>query len=152
MGQFGGALSTIDRYIAALGRTRDPRGLDAILRKAKQLTAESEFSHHRAVALALESIGDPRGAVVLAEVLAKPEIRGYAVTTVEKARQMSGLNVNETHTRGLSIRELALARALFRCGDVDGLGQAILREYTKDLRGHVARHAQAVLDTPAIRR
>jgi hypothetical protein len=37
------------------------------------------------------------------------------------------------------------ARALYRCGDHDGLGEKILKQYTQDLRGHLARHAQAVL-------
>ena len=39
-----------------------------------------------------------------------------------------------------------LARALYRCGDKDGLGEKILRAYANDLRGPIARHAQAVLD------
>ena len=38
-----------------------------------------------------------------------------------------------------------LARALYRCGDQEGLGEKILRQYAQDLRGHLARHAQAVL-------
>jgi len=35
-----------------------------------------------------------------------------------------------------------------RCGDKDGLGKAILTRYAKDLRGHLARHAAAVLRGP----
>jgi len=49
-------------------------------------------------------------------------------------------------TRRDSIRELSLARALYRCGDYGGIGEQILRAYTEDLRGHLARHAQAVLN------
>ncbi len=49
-------------------------------------------------------------------------------------------------SRTLSLRELILARALFRCGDHEGLGERILRTYTQDLRGHYARHAHAVLN------
>ena len=41
--------------------------------------------------------------------------------------------------------EISLARALYRCGDVDGKGEAILKAYTKDFRGHFARHAEEVL-------
>jgi len=36
----------------------------------------------------------------------------------------------------------------FRCarlGDHEGLGKRILTEYAQDIRGHYARHAQAVL-------
>ena len=47
--------------------------------------------------------------------------------------------------RERSLRELILARVLYRCGDSDGLGYEILTEYTEDLRGHFARHADAIL-------
>jgi hypothetical protein len=40
---------------------------------------------------------------------------------------------------------LLLARALYRCGDYQGVGRKILETYAQDLRGHLARHAQAVL-------
>ncbi|HYW79849.1 MAG TPA: hypothetical protein VE890_09750, partial [Thermoguttaceae bacterium] len=53
---------------------------------------------------------------------------------------------NAEQTRRVSLRELMLARALYRCGDYEGLGEEILRTYTKDLRGHLARHAKAVLE------
>jgi len=43
------------------------------------------------------------------------------------------------------LKELYLARALYRCGDHEGLGQNTLREYSRDLHGHYARHAKAVL-------
>lgn len=151
MGQFGGALSPVDRYIVALGRTRDKRALPAILRKLDQLTPESEFSHHRAVALALEMMGGTEAAEPIARLLAKEEMTGWIMDDVAKAGKLSGLDTKETHTRGLSIRELALARALLRCGDKDGIGRAILERYTTDLRGHLARHAQAVLEESQVR-
>jgi hypothetical protein len=44
------------------------------------------------------------------------------------------------------LREIVLARALYRCGDHEGLGRRILEQYTQDLRGHLARHAKAVLE------
>jgi hypothetical protein len=151
MGQFGNSMSEVDRLIVAMGRTRDKRALPAILRKIEQLPPDTEFSHYRAISLALESIGDTASAAALAELLNKPGMRGYAITTVEQAAKASGLNHNETQTRGTSIREIDVARALYRCGDKDGLGRKVLEEYTKDLRGHVARHAQAVLDEGKVR-
>ncbi|MFO7898034.1 MAG: hypothetical protein R6V58_03115, partial [Planctomycetota bacterium] len=51
--------------------------------------------------------------------------------------------------RNECLRELVLARALYRCGDHEGLGEKILRTYTRDLRGHFARHATAVLKSNA---
>lgn len=149
MGQFGSSLSRLDTIIVALGHTRDKRAVPAIVKKGLQLEAKHEFSHYRAVAIALEMIGDPSAAGPLAEMLAKPGIRGWVHDTVEKAARLSGRNPNDNTTRATSIRELNLARALFRCGDKDGLGRAILEEYTRDLRGHLARHARAVLDQGA---
>ncbi|MBM3748225.1 MAG: FAD-dependent oxidoreductase, partial [Acidobacteria bacterium] len=146
MGQFGPALSRLDNLIVALGRTRDRRAVPVILKKLAELDDKSEFSHHRAVALALEAIGDPAAAAPLAAVLGKPGMRGHVIDQVEKARERTGPDRNETHTRALSLRELGHARALFRCGDRDGLGKKILTEYTTDLRGHFARHAHAVLE------
>ncbi len=59
----------------------------------------------------------------------------------------------DTSTRNNSLRELILARALYRCSDHKGLGEKILKQYARDLRGHYSRHAQAVLaDTPASKR
>jgi hypothetical protein len=48
--------------------------------------------------------------------------------------------------RNNSLRELILARVLYKCGDHQGLGRAILELYANDLRGPYARHARAVLD------
>ena len=149
MGQFGSALSPLDRLLVALGRAGNPRAIDPILEKAALLTAESEFSHHRAVGLALELIGDRRGAEPLAALLTKPAMTGYVIYTVEDARQRdqgSPGGTNAVQTRRESLRELALARALYRCGDYGNMGRQILTEYTKDLRGHFARHAKAVLE------
>jgi hypothetical protein len=44
------------------------------------------------------------------------------------------------------LKELYVARALYRCGDSGGVGEKILRQYAQDLHGHYARHAQAVLN------
>jgi hypothetical protein len=149
MGQFGSALSPLDRMIVALGRAGNPEAIDAIVEKAELLTAESDFSHHRAVGLALELIGDRKGAEPLAALLTKPGVTGYVHYTVEDARQRdqeSSGGTNAVQTRRDSLRELALARALYRCGDYGNMGRQILTDYKKDLRGHLARHAKAVLD------
>ena len=146
MGQFGRSVSLLDQYIIALGRTRDPRAEDVILEKVKLLDASKEFSHHRACAIALETLGDPQAAKPLADLLAKPGMTGYATTTVEESKTKAAVGgSSETKPRNDSLRELVLARALYRCGDSGGVGKKILETYAKDLRGHYARHAQAVL-------
>jgi hypothetical protein len=149
MGQFGSAMSPLDNLLVILGRTRKPEAVPAIVAKLKLLAAESEFSHHRAAALALELIGHPSAARPLAEHLAKPGMTGFAHTTLDRSRKLdAGGDTNSVVTRRDSLRELLVARALYRCGDHEGLGKRILQEYTQDLRGHLARHAQAVLNEP----
>lgn len=149
MGQFGSALSPMDRLILALGRAGDRKATPAILDKLKLLTFEHDFSHHRACALALEYLADRRAAPVLAEHLSKPGMTGYVHDTIEKAKRRDQLDPKNTTgemTRRDSLMELGTARALYHSGDYNDMGRTILRKYTEDLRGHFARHAQAVLE------
>jgi flavin-dependent dehydrogenase len=145
MGQFGMSLSELDSLIIALGRTRDKLALGPIVDKLDRLDANSEFSHCRAVAMALESLGDAAAAEPLARLMAKPGIRGHAFTDINRAMLGTPDSPVDTTTRNQSLRELILARALYRCGDYEGLGEKVLKEYAGDLRAHYARHAGAVL-------
>ncbi|MGQ9573922.1 MAG: FAD-dependent oxidoreductase [Thermoguttaceae bacterium] len=148
MGQYGSAFSPLDISIVALGYARDRHAVPVILEKLALLDARSDFSHHRAVGLALERIGDPAAARPLAELLARPGMSGHAQTSIAVAiqRETPG-GTNAVQTRRESLRELLLARALYRCGDHQGVGRRILEAYCQDLRGHLARHAQAVLQS-----
>jgi hypothetical protein len=147
MGQYGSAYSELDALVVAIGHTGRKEAVPAILEKVELLSASSDFSHHRAVARALELIGDPSAAKPLAELLAKPGMSGYHHPDVDTAiqRERPG-GTNAEITRRESLRELLVARALVRCGDHEGIGRQILENYTTDLRGHLARHAKAVLD------
>ena len=145
MGQFGGSISPVDSLIIAAGTTGDRRALEPGLRKRDALNADSAFSHHRAVAVALESLKAPEAALPLARLLRMPGMMGHAATDIKDA-QSEVLFADPNLSRNLSLRELILARALFRCGDYEGLGKRILRTYAQDLRGHYARHANAVLN------
>jgi len=148
MGQFGSNMSRLDSLIFALGRTHDRQATSPILDKVKLLDANKDFSHHRAVALALEALADPAAAAPLADLLAKPGMSGNAIQSVDEAKRrhaQSPGKLNALKPRRESLREIMLARALFRCGDKNGIGKKILTEYEKDLRGHFARHARAVL-------
>ncbi|MHC4117253.1 MAG: FAD-dependent oxidoreductase [Planctomycetota bacterium] len=145
MGQFGMCMSELDSLIIALGRTGELRALDPILEKVEEIDIKSEFSHSRALAVALESLRHPDAAEPLARLLRKPGIQGHAFTEIDDARQRTPDNPVDTQTRNNSLRELVLARALYRCGDYEGLGESILKQYERDLRGHYARHAGAVL-------
>ena len=87
MGQFGMSISELDSLIIALGRTRDTKALPILLDKARTLNADSEFSHFRAIAVALETLADPKAAPVLAELLQKPGMTGHAWTDlVDRAK------------------------------------------------------------------
>jgi flavin-dependent dehydrogenase len=145
MGQFGATTSQVDNLVIALGRTKDKRALAAVTRKAEQLTEKSEFSHYRAVAIAFETIGDKSGAAVLAKLLELPGVSGHAFLEINDVIKRTPINRNDNSTRNNSLRELIVARALYRCGDHNGVGKKILRQYTQDYRGHYSRHAKAIL-------
>ncbi len=141
MAEYAHLPTPVDSLILALGYTRDPRALPAILNKLETLTAEVTLSHHRAVALALEQLGDPAAAEPLARLLSKPGMRGHAMTQLEPLYDKPP----GRRRRIGPLREIVLARALYRCGDYRGLGKKILEEYRQDIRGLFARHARAVL-------
>jgi len=145
MGQFGRSASAVDGLIIALGRAGDAHAVPAIVEKVKQLTPEHALSHHRAVSEALERFKDAGAARPLAELLGKSGMTGHAMTNLGGAMSSIPASRTDNTSREVSLRELMLARALYRCGDHDGLGEKILRQYASDLRGHYARHARAVL-------
>jgi hypothetical protein len=141
MAEYAHLPTPVDALVLALGYTADRRGLGAILEKLEWLDAETPLSHHRAVALALERIGDRRAAEPLARLLAKPGMRGHAMKQLEPLYSDPGRRRREG-----ALREIVLARALYRCGDFESLGSRILHEYRQDLRGLFAGHAATVLD------
>ena len=145
MGQFGACMSPLDSWIIALGRTKSPAALKPILEKLNQLDPATEFSHFRALAIALETLGDKAAAAPLAALLQKPGVGGHAATTIGTALETTLPSPTDNSGRNQALSELYLARALYRCGDHQGLGEQILRQYAQDLHGHYARHAQAVL-------
>lgn len=149
MGQFGRSVSWVDSYIIALGRAKSKKALSVLIEKARQLTATSEFSHFRALSLAFEGINDPAGAPVLAELLALEGMSGHAISmdnakttfpTFTKYASSAG-----DKERNRVLRELSLARALYRLGDHQGLGEKTLKAYARDPRGMYANHAKIVL-------
>jgi hypothetical protein len=151
MGQFGRSISYLDSLIIALGRTKKTETVSSILRLAKKLTPESEFSHFHAVAIALEAIASHEAAEVLYQLLQMPKVMGHSMPDIETAKRLTPIpekqvsHYGEDSTRNNSLRELILGRALFKVGDYNGQGKEILDNYSKDLRGHYFRHASGVL-------
>jgi len=145
MGQFGLSLSPVDCRVIALGRAGRADKFAAIRRKIEALDADSAFSHVRAVCEACEALGARGAAPALARLLRTEGLGGHWHDSLERAIGDLTDNPNETEARNRSLKELHLARALYRLGDDDGLGKRTLERYGRDLRGHFARHAQAVL-------
>ena len=146
MGAFGRKTSYIDGYMIALGRIGAKEALPAILKKAEQLEAKDGYSHFRAVSLACEAIGDKSAAPVLATLLCKPGIGGYALSMDGKFPDYKGFSCPAgDKERNLSLREICLARALYNLGDHEGKGEAVLVQYSKDPRGAYAKHALMVI-------
>ncbi len=131
----------VDALILALGYSGDNRALDPILRKVEQLDAETTLSHHRSVALALENLGVLEACQPLARLLAKPGMGWHAMAKIEPLHDLP----MEQRRREGPLREIVLARALYRCGDWDGVAARILESYRHDLRGLFTRHASSVL-------
>jgi len=150
MGQFGMSLSQMDARLIALGRIGSEAAWPVIIEKATQLDGDSEFSHFRAIAEACEGLY-PRcnydgAAEVLSSLLKLPGVAGHARVNMSSLQSDLTDHTNETGPRNLALRELHLARALYRCGDDStGTGRDLLSAYARDLRGHFAKHAAAVL-------
>ncbi|MCK3683966.1 FAD-dependent oxidoreductase [Maribellus sp. YY47] len=145
MGQFGKSISYLDSLIIAAGRTQKREAIPTIVRLAEKLTPESHFSHFRAVAIALETIADQKGAEPLFKILEMPGVKGHVMPDIKTAKKLTPADKNDVSTRNNALREIILGRALYKCGDYNGVGNQILNEYSKDLRGHFYRHASGVL-------
>jgi hypothetical protein len=141
MAEYSYLPTPIDSLILALGRTRDERALPSLLKKLATLEEGVTLSHYRSLAIALEEIGSAAAAKPLAELLGKPGMRGHVMAKLERLYDKD----MDRRRRIGPLREITLARALYHCGDYEGLGEKILREYEHDVRGLFARHAKAVL-------
>jgi hypothetical protein len=146
MHQFGHSMSLLDTIIIALGKTKKEEALPVIIAKAETLTPGHKFSHFRAVSIALETIGSSRAAEVLYSLLKMGGVSGHHVITHSDAVRVIVRDSNDVILRNNVLRELHLARALYRCGDKDGLGRQILNNYSNDLHGHYFRHAAGILE------
>ena len=152
MDQFGRSVSLLDSYVIALGRCGAETSFAPIDALARKLGGASEYSHFRAVALALESLGDKRGAETLAALLARKGVAGHAFASGDVAHEVPGYGKFATRNLGLGdkersdcLRELCVARALFNLGDRGGIGAATLEKYAADPRRAYANHARKVL-------
>lgn len=163
MGQFGRPMSWIDSYIVALARSKAAGAAEAVAALAEKIDEKSEYSHIRAVAMYFEAIGDKKYAPLLARIIKTPGISGnffswekdgapalreyniynFRSKNKDLCRGAAGISDGE---RSSCLKELTLARALYRLGDVDGLGRRTLEAYRNDPRRAYAEHARLVLE------
>lgn len=150
MGQFGACRSEVDADLHALAQTGDRASAEPVfLEFLGKLRPEHAFSHFRAIAEGCESLRITSACSALTVLLEDPAIRGQATCSMADAFATNTDNSNETAVRNRALKEIHLARALFHCGDPDGLGERVLNEYAGDLRGLFARHARTVLNENA---
>jgi hypothetical protein len=145
MGQFGRSLSPLDDCIMALAVARVGEAKSLVLDLMRLLGPAPALSHVRAAAVYCETFPDGEFAAVLADLLRQPGIAGHAWTSLGDALAHMPASSVDTAERNVALRELYLARALWRCGDRQELAAGILERYSRDIRGHFARHARLLL-------
>jgi hypothetical protein len=131
-------ITWMDSYIIAAGFSRDRRALPVLHARAEKLfnQANAEWKHTRSMLMALEAQGSKESLPLVAEYAKKPgRIRPAIRDVITDAR---------LRNRSGSL-DLVTARVLYNLGDSDGFGEAALRDYSQDVRGHYRRHALAVL-------
>ncbi|WP_106830763.1 FAD-dependent oxidoreductase [Parabacteroides pacaensis] len=137
--QFGECMSPLDSLIIALGNTGDPSVLPVILEKAQLLRLEDYFSHFRAIAMACENIRDKEAVPVLKKLLTLEGMRYHDLPTYVSARNNVVAYIHDITYRNRILKELLIAKSLYACGDVNKLGEKVLKRYARGLEGHYAR-------------
>ncbi|MCX7046546.1 MAG: hypothetical protein NTX50_13805, partial [Candidatus Sumerlaeota bacterium] len=129
----------VDGVMWVLGIPKDKRAVPALVNKLSQIRTDSGFNKTRAVLMALGRIGDPKAARPLYEFLQGAGMHGHSDP---------GKDPSTIHAAKFSqaMIELFAASALYRCGDVEGLGRRILTTYLDDWRGIFVRYAGYVLE------
>jgi hypothetical protein len=144
----------VDALILAVGFSGDKSGLPLLLELTEKLDSGVTLSHHRSLALAMEKIADESAAEPLAKLIQKPGMQGHAMLTLKDALtelDNNGKGPNPVKNssypkRTRALREIILARALYKCGDYNKIGENILKTYQNDMRGLFVRHANKILN------
>lgn len=149
MHQFGYSLSPVDTALISAATCGDAEVWESIRSKVETLKDAFVFSHIRAICLASEKLyaryPDPRAGEWLTTLLHLPGAVGHHQTSLGEIWRSTNADPNDNSTRNQALSEIYLARAVFHCGDPSGMAKSILQNYSKDLRGHFARHANTIL-------
>jgi hypothetical protein len=144
-GQFESTVSRMDSYVISLGIAGNSKAVEALIRKAAQLQADSDFSHFLAVTMASNELRDARLAPVLHGLLTHEHVAGFQLTDKKDVYDYAKRTAGMKSVRNQVLQEILLARALVRCGDCQGAGRKTLQKYSADLRGIYAKCASDVL-------
>lgn len=141
MGQFGPSMSPLDAMIVSLSIIGGDE--PTLLEKLTALSIEMEFSHIRAVSLALMRNPIASAADGLEKLLASPGATGYAIITMQDALNSNRPDYNETTYRNDQLKEVYLAKALAACNPKSQTALKILNAYAKGMQGLYAIFAGA---------
>lgn len=144
-GAFGHATLSMDGFMIALGRTRAPCALQPLLMRLAMIKPGQSVTAIRAVCLSLEALGSPEAAPGLAACLKMDGYHGFAVKKPTDLPPQGGYGLGPEMDN--CIREIGFARALWACGDYEGLAKRTLEQYAADPRGVLSAHAKAILAT-----
>ena len=145
-------------YILALTRAHSEKAIPALVRQGlaycKHRSRPPSTRVSRLYSIAADSFGDPAFADVLVTMLDYPGVSGHAIAMSADIPPVPGYGsrTNYSHDeKRATTREFNLAAALYRLGDKDGKGEAILKAYANDPRGFYAHYARRVLgeETPS---
>jgi flavin-dependent dehydrogenase len=155
----GNTFSRLDRLVIALGRSRAPEGLETLVRKLGQLSPGDKLSHYKALALALrhyppcDATAEPLWQLLqqrgfAGHTTSAPWLHARADDQIPQPMTLPERRVTG-NARGVNLnaayKELIVAAMLYRCGDRNSTGSAILEQYTYDVHGHFARYARRAL-------
>lgn len=163
----GNLFSELDRLVIALGFSGASEAVAPLLRKLGELEPNSKLSHYKAISLALWEYDCPAAAEPLAKLLSQPGFTGHATVQPIVSRSSAGGAASiraadrlltadgddDANRANLNraLKELIIAALLYRCGDRNGLAEAVLHQYARDLHGHFASYATQTLDRRATR-
>ena len=147
----GAGSNRMEAYLLALGRAHSTKAIPVIAEKIRQLADGRKIAAKdrcRIAALVAQMYGDPLFAEPLAALLDAPGISGHTIRWQPEITPVPGYSSRSSYSQDEKYnitREINLAAALYRVGDKDGKGEAILKAYTDDPRGFCANYARRVL-------
>lgn len=149
MGQFCRSESPLDDVITCLGRIGSKKAAPDVLRLGAKMGADTELSHIRAFSSYAEALAaDPALRAKFVRLLSARLSSGPLHVWPAVSDELAATDGDwcSTSSRNDSLKELFLARALYRCGDdAVGTGEKALRAYAADVRGQFAAAAWACL-------